>query len=229
MSFELSSNYKFAIFDVAGTTVLDEGIVIESFLDALDVVEPRSTKVEQYLQVIQATMGERKIDVFLKIFGELNKAEQAHEAFVKSYLARVRRGEVLAIPGSEALFSKLRNQAVKIGLNTGFSRNILDAIIESLGWQTLVDYSVASSEVNLGRPAPDMILSLVERYQRDVGHDLDGSEIVVFGDTIADIESAKRAGIDARVAIHSGVHTVDELTEAGASVVISSVADVVVK
>jgi phosphoglycolate phosphatase-like HAD superfamily hydrolase len=148
---------------------------------------------------------------------------------MKAYLSRVKRGEVLAIPGSDALFSRLRKKDVKIGLNTGFSRNILDAIIESLGWHTLVDYSVASSEVNLGRPAPEMIFSLIERYRRDVGHQLDGSEIVIFGDTIADIESAKRAGVDARVAIHSGVHTVDELTDAGASVVISSVADVVVK
>jgi len=229
MNFDLSTKYRFAIFDVAGTTVLDDGIVIESFLDALDVVEPQSAKVDQYLSVIKATMGERKIDVFLKIFGEFNKANQAHEAFMKAYLSRVRRGEVLAIPGSDALFSKLRKKDVKIGLNTGFSRNILDAIIESLGWHTLVDYSVASSEVNLGRPAPEMIFSLIERYRRDVGHQLDGSEIVIFGDTIADIESAKRAGVDARVAIHSGVHTVDELTDAGASVVISSVADVVVK
>ena len=46
----------------------------------------------------------------------------------------------------------------KVALDTGFTRAIADVILARLGWDsTVVDASVASDEVERGRPYPDLI------------------------------------------------------------------------
>jgi phosphonatase-like hydrolase len=226
VKFEISHQTKLVIFDVAGTTVLDDGLVIEAFLDALEHVEKDSPNIDQYLAIVKETMGERKIDVFMKIFGVDAKAQVAHEAFMEAYLKRVKRGEVVAIPGSERLFKTLRENGMKVALNTGFSRNILDAIIDSLEWRSLIDFSIASSEVNQGRPAADMINALVEKYRRETGSQPELGHVVVLGDTVADMIAAKNAGISNRIAILSGVHTEADLISAGANFVASDINEI---
>jgi phosphoglycolate phosphatase-like HAD superfamily hydrolase len=60
---------------------------------------------------------------------------------------------------AEDVFESLQNKGIKIGLDTGFSRDITDVILERVGWlnSPLIDITVCSDEVVKGRPYPDMI------------------------------------------------------------------------
>lgn len=219
----MNSPIRLAIFDLAGTTIADDGLVIAAFLDAISDIESDEKVVQNYVQTIKDTMGERKIDVFRRLFKDESIAQKAHERFVQSYLKRVQRGEIIPIEGVEALFANLKSRKIQIALNTGFNREILDAIISSLEWQVSVDFSIASSEVEMGRPAPDMINNLVAQFNSEISEVITPANAIVFGDTVADILAAKAAGVSKVIAIYSGAHSRDELWKAGADDVIDEI------
>ena len=145
-----------AVFDVAGTTAKDDGLVVEAFTAAAVAmgVERETAQMSAMVDYVQATMGQRKIDVFLHLFDQnLEKAELAHEHFVQAYQDLTRQGALEEFDGVSEMFEELRAQGIGIAITTGFPREILDPIIDSLGWRELIDVSVAASEVAAGRPA----------------------------------------------------------------------------
>ena len=216
---------KLAIFDVAGTTVMDDGLVIEAFIDAFQKVEGDES-LEKSIEVAKETMGQRKIDVFRKIFSSEDKAQLAHHYFLTSYLERVKRGEVVQIPGVESVFRELRKRGIRVALNTGFTREILNLIIDSLDWQSFIDYSIASSEVENGRPAPDMINELIFQHNLRAVEPISANQLIVVGDTIADMQAATNAKVELNIGITSGIHTREQLLESGAKFVIENIYDI---
>ena len=221
------SGIRFAIFDVAGTTVIDDGIVVEAFMDAITTFEKREAVIQDYVRIARETMGERKIDVFQKMFDDDSKAQGAHELFTQSYLSRVNRGEIIPMPGAESLFRELRDRNISIGLNTGFSREILDSIIVALDWQRFIDFAIASSEVQRGRPAPDMLQSLIDNFNARAATEISAKNVIVFGDTTSDVLAGKAAGVALTVGVESGAHSRETLIDAGADYVLEHIYDAI--
>ena len=84
---------KLAIFDVAGTTAKDDGLVVQAFQDAISASGYSAQEVEKMTEYVNATMGQRKIDVFTHLCnGDLKKSEAMHEDFVSAYTSIVQRG-----------------------------------------------------------------------------------------------------------------------------------------
>src|SRR6185503_9610147 len=69
--------------------------------------------------------------------------------------------------GAEDVFHALKDSGIRVALDTGFNRVIVDAILQRLGWcdSGVIDVTVASDEVARGRPYPD----LIERAMRLTG------------------------------------------------------------
>lgn len=213
-----------AIFDVAGTTAKDDGLVVRAFQSAVASmgIEPGSDRFNQMTEYVIATMGVRKIDVFLHLFdGNSILAEEAHEKFVEGYLSLIATGEFEEFPGVSALFRQLRETGVGIGITTGFPREILDLIISNLGWSELIDTSVAASEVEAGRPAPDMIFRSIELFNVQSGAHISPAEVAVIGDTESDMQSGVSAGATFVIGVTSGAHDIDQLKSHGATHVLS--------
>ena len=91
---------------------------------------------------------------------------------------------VTEVPGTSEVFRRLHAHGIKAALNTGFSRDIAQVLIDRFGWERdgLIDASVASDEVERGRPHPFMIHRLMQRLGIDdparvakVGDDAGGS------------------------------------------------------
>ena len=63
---------ELAVFDVAGTTAKDDGLVVEAFVIAAVAmgVERGTPQLSSMIDYVQATMGQRKIDVFLHLFDQ---------------------------------------------------------------------------------------------------------------------------------------------------------------
>ena len=217
-----------AVFDVAGTTAQDGGLVVEAFQSAMESmgIARGSAEMVRMTDYVNATMGERKIDVFLHLCdGDEVKANLAHDQFVDSYIALVKAGRLEEFDGMSALFTELRNRGTAVAITTGFPRDILDTVIDGLNWAPLIDFSVAASEVAQGRPAPDMIFRCIALYNKKFGTHISGDEIAVIGDTESDIKSGVSAGARVIAGVSTGAHSPDQLRIAGATHVLAGAVD----
>ena len=87
-------------------------------------------------------------------------------------------------------------------MDTGFSRPIADAIIGRLGWSDLIDASVASDEVERGRPYPDMIFRAME-----LTNVADVRNVAKVGDTASDMRQGTEAGCSWVVGVTTGAYS----------------------
>jgi phosphonatase-like hydrolase len=205
-------------FDMAGTTVIDNGLVLEAFrrtIDDLEVTGDDAAMAEAY--VIE-TMGQSKIDVFTALFDE--RATLANEAFERNFVDAAQELGVSEIPGARSTVETLRDIGLKVALTTGFSPNTREALIEELGWGDLFELRVSPADAGRGRPAPDMLLWCALKAQITAMNTL-----MVVGDTSSDMQAGLRAGAGYCVGVLSGNDDAPRLLEAGADEVIDSVVD----
>lgn len=101
----------------------------------------------------------------------------------------------------------MRQQNVKIVLNTGFYREVADIIFAKLGWQQgkTFDFSITSDEVPKGRPAPFMIENAMNYFNIS-----QPNQVAKIGDTPSDLQEGKAAGVWS-FGITSGSHTREAL------------------
>jgi len=208
-------------FDVAGTTVTDDGLVIKAFEKAFALTVPEiwAVKSQDLTKYALDTMGQSKIEVFTAMLGDANLAEQANRSFEAAYLELVQTEGVSEIQGARLVLEDLKSRGIKTALTTGFSRPTINAIIDSLDWQGLVQVTVVPGDVGAGRPSPLMLEAAASFLS--VEH---ASNCVVLGDTVSDMEAAVKFGAGMRVGVLSGAHSSAALAAAGAINIIDSVA-----
>ena len=213
---------RLVAFDMAGTTVADQGAVEEAFQLALDAVDLTAGALREDPEAyVRRTMGQSKITVFTELLGgDRHRAEQANAAFELAFDQAVDRGEVGPMPGAVAAFTDLREAGMRICLTTGFSPATRDRIIASLGWEGAIDLALSPADAGRGRPWPDMILTAVLRLRVD-----DVAEVAVVGDTTSDLVAGSRSGASYVVGVLSGAHTRSELARAPHTHLLDSVAD----
>ncbi|RYZ46748.1 MAG: phosphonoacetaldehyde hydrolase, partial [Sphingobacteriales bacterium] len=157
-----TDSIKLVIFDMAGTTVYDDHYVTSALCEAL-----QSFGFIVPLQAANEVMGIAK-PVAIKMLLDRFYPEQTagisiefiHKAFLSRMIAFYETSPAIReIEGTTEVFRVLKDQGIKVGIDTGFSRDITDIIIRRLGWEAhdLLDVTVASDEVEQGRPAPDMV------------------------------------------------------------------------
>lgn len=211
------------VFDMAGTTVQDTGLVRQSFLAADEHAGLSRTEAdrEQMLRYVGETMGQSKIVVFRHLArGNEDQAQAANKEFERCYAQLVVDGHCTAIPRAQEVMTSFRSQGVKTALTTGFARETQSAIIDALGWHDLADVVLCPEEGVRGRPHPDMPLVALMRTQTESVRSM-----VVVGDTASDVTSGLRAGARASVGVLTGAHDAEQLSAAGATHILDSVAD----
>ncbi|XVJ66585.1 MAG: HAD hydrolase-like protein [Lacibacter sp.] len=199
------SNYSLVVFDIAGTTVRDKGNVAESFMKAL-----AQHNITVPVEEVNKVMGWRKkeaIKILLQKFHTVDEAliETLHEQFTQNMIDFYKQDEDLRpLPFAEDVFTALRNQNIKVALNTGFTRAITDVLLEQLNWQNenVVDDVIASDEVPEGRPHPFMIQELMKRFNIT-----DAVTVVKVGDTEVDVLEGRNTGCGLVVAVTTGAYT----------------------
>jgi len=195
------------VFDMAGTTVYDGDAVRSCFRAALADADLSATP-----EVINAVMGLPKPEAIRRLAGPGVPPERI-DAIHDDFVTRMKRHyesspNVREAEGASATFARLRAAGVKVALDTGFSRPIVDVLLTRLGWRhgQTIDASVTSDEVLRGRPHPDMILHLMRTL--NVG---EASSVAKIGDTPVDLQQGSAAGCGWVVGITSGTHTREQL------------------
>jgi len=193
------SRFSVVCLDMAGTTVRDGNAVMAAFAAAIG---SRALPVREFngaMRYARDTMGQSKIDVFRHILGDDDAAQEANAVFEKHYAGAVAAGEISPMPGAVELFAACRAAGTRVCLSTGFAPVTRDAIIDTLGWGSLVDLILSPADAGRGRPWPDMPLTALLRLGGDAV-----SSLAVVGDTPADVECGLRAGAGLVVGVLSG-------------------------
>jgi phosphonatase-like hydrolase len=203
---------ELVVFDVAGTTVRDDDAVNDCLRQALAGAGVAVTRDE-----VNQVMGIAKpvaIGTLLERYGGPSRAtttqvHEIHADFLQRMIAHYERGEAIEpMPHAEETFTKLRRTGVRVALDTGFSRAILDTILERLRWKNaaLLDATVASDEVTRGRPHPDLVFKAME-----LTGVTNPAAVAKVGDTPADLEEGAAARCGLVVGVTNGSHTLEEL------------------
>ncbi|MET7299777.1 phosphonatase-like hydrolase [Embleya sp. NPDC005575] len=217
------THYQLAVLDMAGTTVTDDGLVVEAFTRAIGAVgvEIGSADFERKLAYVHDTMGESKITVFRALLdGDEERAQAANLAFEAAYADLVAQGRCAPIDGAEDAIRALRAAGVKVALTTGFGRPTQDAILAALGWTDLADLTLCPADAGRGRPYPDMVLTAVLRLGVE-----DLRAVAVVGDTAFDVLTGLRSGASIAAGVLTGAHERAALAAAGATHVLGSIRD----
>lgn len=197
---------QLVIFDIAGTTVRDTGNVAKAFIDAFN-----EFNIDVPVTMVNQVMGFRKIDAIRMLLPGVNDllAEQIHEAFTRNMIALYENDpDLTPLPYVEAIFQQLKQQGIKIALNTGFTRAVTNTILQRLQWNVpeTIDMVICSDEVPEGRPQPFMIKAIMEQMEIS-----DNKAVVKVGDTKVDVEEGRYAGCGLVVSVTTGAYTRSEL------------------
>ena len=124
-------------------------------------------------------------------------------------------GEVQAMDGSRELIEDLREQGNAVVLASSAKDWEVEHYIELLDAAELVDAWTTSADVESTKPEPDLINAALDKVDGE-------SEALLIGDTVWDVEAAKRAGVET-LAVLTGGFSEQELRDAGARDVYTSV------
>jgi phosphoglycolate phosphatase len=211
---------QLAVIDMAGTTVADDGLVINAFEMAATAVGVPATgpERESARKYVLDTMGQSKISVFRALFESEFLAQQANAAFEQAYEKLIDEGRAEPIDGAAEAVTRLRDNGIRVALTTGFSGTTQGKLLAALGWQSLADLVLAPGDGVRGRPHPDLILTALIRLE------IDGvANVATLGDTSSDVESGLRAGVAIAAGTLTGAHDEQQLRAAGATHVVKSV------
>src|SRR5262249_61886236 len=209
--------------DCVGRPVPDGDAVATSLADAIRLRGIQVSKRE-----VLAVMGLPKPVAIRQLLASRNPevkdiqetTDQAHEDFRARIKHHYRCGAGIQPPnGIPDVFQTLRGAGIRVGLDTGFSRDILDVLLARMAWREghEIDSTVASDEVARGRPHPDLIHHLMSRAQVT-----NPAEVAKIGDTPSDLEEGLAAGCGLVVGVAYGTHSRAELERPGVGVIDSA-------
>ena len=222
-----NSNLKLVVFDIAGTTVKDNGNVAHTFIYALKQFGYTVPRKE-----VNYMMGYKKpvaISMLLEkfypgeMFSQKNLVDKIHAVFIDTMVDFYANDTTLEpFANAEYIFSQLQSHDIKVALNTGFSKKITDTILKRLGWNRtkLIDFVISSDEVENGRPSPEMIFAIMKATGV-----ANAAQVVKVGDTDVDILEGRLAGCGLVVSVSTGAYSRRQLLSYNPDAVIDDISE----
>lgn len=197
---------------MAGTTVRDDDAVNNCLRQALAANSVPVTRSE-----VNEVMGLAKPLAIRKLLEHKSNGHSVaerrimtiHNDFLQRMLHHYQTSpSVEPMPHTMDAFAQLKVEGLRIALDTGFSRIIVDAILDRLGWREsgLLDATVASDEVARGRPEPDLVFKAMELTGVTAPQ-----AVAKVGDTPSDLQEGSAAGSGLVIGVTNGSHTIQEL------------------
>jgi phosphonatase-like hydrolase len=200
------------VFDMAGTVVDEQNIVYKTLHQAL-VKGGYNISLEE---VLEDGAGKEKLraiqDLMILKDGVLDeeKSIEIHKAFKAKLDENYATMEIKEQPNASKIFAWLRENNIKVALNTGYNKTIATLLLEKLNWQVGrdIDALVTADDAKNHRPAPDMIW---------VANKLLGVEnhtVAKVGDSAIDIHEGKNADCALTIGVTTGAQNRQQLLAA---------------
>jgi len=215
-------NIKLVVFDLSGTTVQDDNAVAKSLHQAaveFGLQVPLSdyektigtNKIHLYQYHIALSRGQKISfeDLERNNFPELHTEAMCIFERYSVIMLDYYKHNIQAMPGAENTFEWLKTRGIKIATDTGFHRDINNAIMGGLNWLNdgLIDLAVdVETTDGIGRPAPYMIFHAMKQLGIQCVH-----QVIKIGDTPADLLSGFNAGCAGNIGVLSGANNLQTL------------------
>ncbi|MBU2267753.1 MAG: HAD hydrolase-like protein, partial [Bacteroidetes bacterium] len=134
------SDIKLVVLDMAGTTLKDDQNVAQAFHEAM--------KIQGYdipFQKINPLMGFKKTEAIMMMLKEYETESERitttlidiiHEDFIEIMIEFYEHSsDICALPGVEETMEIIKSKGIKIGVDTGFSKQVAELIVKRLGWR----------------------------------------------------------------------------------------------
>ena len=199
-------NYTTVLFDLDGT-LLD---TLDDLTDAVNRTLVRYGLPERDRMEVRAFLGNGA--KYLMEHAAPGLEPERFERLLKDYKADYDvncRIKTAPYPGMEDLLRTLRANGVKTGIISNKPDSAVQPLYETFFADTM-DIAVGEREGIRRKPAPDTVLSAMERLNATADRTL------YVGDTEVDLETARRAGVDC-AAVTWGFRDPEQLKAAGAT------------
>jgi HAD superfamily hydrolase (TIGR01509 family) len=145
---------------------------------------------------------------------EEEKGDDIRAAEKVLYMAMIH--EVRPLPGARRLIETLKERGHTVVLASSAKKDEIEHYVDLLDARQIADAWTSSADVEKTKPHPDLVQTALDKAG--------GGDAVMIGDSIWDVEAAKRAGIPT-ITVRTGGFGHDELTDAGAACVFDSIGD----
>jgi phosphoglycolate phosphatase len=208
---------------LVGTVISDSGMIDRAYAEAIATqgVVSGTAAYARCMALVHQTRGQSASDVLQILFPDSEvRGQAAHLVFDRACLDAIARAAPTAMPGAEAAIGQMVAAGIRVALLSGFSRRVLTALIDALGWWDRVDLVVGPDDVQRGLPWPDLTLwAMLQVGVTDV------RETAAVHGTESGVLSGLRSGAGLVAGVLTGPHTGERLQRAGATRLIPSIAD----
>lgn len=214
------ADVQLVVFDLMGTLVADDGVVVRAYERALEQAgyRPGEERTRDTMIEIDRLRGRPTLVVLTEVLGDPVEAEEATWAFDDSILSEVSR--LRDIDGAHEVLHALSGSGVLTAVTTSFTPEVRTAALSALGWEESFSATLSAHGVRRGHPAPDLLLEAILELRID-----SVAQVAIVGDTAADLEAGNRAGAGLVIGVRSGLASEDSLRNAPHTHLIDSVAD----
>jgi phosphonatase-like hydrolase len=218
----MKQEIQLVVFDMAGTTV-DEGNLVYKTVQKVINDEGYNLSLND---VLNYGAGKEKYQAIYDVLKECTNsdtveltAKKAFSNFKPALETAYADLEIKTFEGTEALFRDLRNNNIKVVLNTGYDFITANNLLLKLGWSVgpTIDALVTSDDVKNGRPDGDMIVKAME-----LTGIIDSEKVLKVGDSAIDIEEGKSANCGMTAGVLTGAQTREQIQNANPTIIINS-------
>lgn len=190
------------IFDVDGTLLDTNYLHAVAWTRALRAAGYEDVTMEQ----VHHAIGIASEGLVEHLVGHADEAAvEGHSAEYEPFQADIR-----AFPQAAELMRACRELGLAVVIATSGKSDDLDWMLPAIGVEEdVVDGASTSSDVENAKPAPELMQAAMAKS------DLDPERTIAIGDTVWDVQAARRAGIPC-IAVTCGGISEAELREAGA-------------
>ncbi|NPV11985.1 MAG: HAD family hydrolase [Ignavibacteria bacterium] len=179
-----TKKYKGIIFDIDGTLTSTNELIFATFNHIAQKYEGRTYSDEEIISMFGPTE-----DVILREKFNGDKFKEVYDEYYRFYRENHPRMADL-YPGIVDILEELKKRKILISIFTGKGRKTTEITLEILGIKDFFDLIVTGDDVINHKPSPEGIFKFLETYN------LNKNEVLMVGDSLADIIAAKEAGID---------------------------------
>jgi pyrophosphatase PpaX len=171
------------LFDLDGTILDTNELIIQSFLHALQVHELEPVSREQIIQQMGKPLKEQ-----IALFSGRNEVEDIVRSY-REFNLRKHDEMVTIFPHVKEVFAALHTKGLKLGIVTSKVRLTVGRGLKLFGLEPFLSTIVTSDEVSQPKPHPESVLLALSQLGSSPEHAL------MVGDSQYDLLAARDAGV----------------------------------
>lgn len=215
-------NIELLVLDMAGTTINEDNVVYKTLMSAVNDYGYQ-VSLEK---VLSSCAGMEKLEAISNLLKEIGGKEEEAPAIFENFSDQLKEAyrnlNVQPIDGVENFLIKMRSGNKKIVLNTGYTSEIAQQLLDKLGWKENVHYDalITADDVSESRPSPEMIHLAMKKFNI-----LEPERVLKAGDSVIDIEEGKNAGCGLTIAVLSGAQSKNELEKSNPDYIFNTISE----